>query len=124
MTCGQCAAARKRRERMAQEAIAAKSNTVGSTPIVYSQKKKIERVEVNSVCGHLYDELLMLHRKCADLYKRVRFDGTGEEYHWLQVQREIGAWKDRLNGECPDEDQLNIYRTLINGEWIKFFQNQ
>lgn len=122
MACGQCEAARRRREKMAQEAIAAKSDKVGSTPIVYSQGKKLERVARSSVCGHLYDEIIMLHNKCNDLYQRTRFDGTGDEYHWLETQRKLVAWKTELNDKCPDEEEYGVVKTLINNEYIKLFQ--
>lgn len=124
MACGQCAAARKRREMMAKEAASAQNNTKDQIPVVYSKGKRIDRVAENSVCGHMYDELLMLHRKCSDIYKRVRFDGTGEEYNWLQVQREIGVWRNKLGEECPDEEKMDTYRLLINEEYIKLFQKQ
>lgn len=128
MACGQCAAARARREaERAAKALATNSvnskKTLGDVPVIVSgNSPKPKRAVYNGVCGHLYDELRILDGKVYSLFKRTRFDGTGDDYHWLEVQREIREWMKNLNDVCPDEDKLNAYRELVNGEFIKLGQ--
>lgn len=95
----------------------------GSTErkIVISNNNPEPPVKVKGVCDHLYDELTVLDGKVYDLFKKTRMDGTGDDYQWLQVQRQIRQWKMELRDRCPEGELLNIIRELVNEEYSNMF---
>lgn len=94
---------------------------VGERKIVISNNNPEPPVKVKGVCDHLYDELTVLDGKVYDLFKKTRMDGTGDDYQWLQVQRQIRQWKMELRHRCPEEELLNMTRELVNAEYSKMF---
>lgn len=90
--------------------------------VVLSENNPAPEIVKKGVCDQLYSELSILDGKVYDLFKRVRMDGSGDDYEWLQVQRRIREWKMELNDECPDELELNVVRNLVNEEYSKLFE--
>lgn len=91
------------------------------TVVVLSENSPAPKTVKRGVCDQLYSELSILDGKVYDLFKRVRMDGSGDDYEWLQVQRRIREWKVGLNDKCPDELELNVVRSLVNEEYAKLF---
>lgn len=91
------------------------------TKVVVSGNSPAPKVRLQGVCDKMYDELSILDSKTYDLFRRTRFDNNGEDYQWLQVQKQIREWKMKLSIECPDEAQMDIIRELVNTEYEKLF---
>lgn len=89
--------------------------------VVVSGNSPAPVVREQGVCDKMYDELTSLDAKTYDLFQRTKFDNTGEDYQWLQVQRQIREWKRSLKDKCPEEGEMDVVRNLVNTEYAKLF---
>ena len=71
-------------------------------------RTKKNKVIPTSPCKYLYNELVTMDLKTLDLYK------TTKESDLLLINGQLRIWIKELNNKCPDEDEINNIRDILN----------
>jgi len=76
--------------------------------------------EVDGPCFEKADILRILNNKIVELYDKFRpFDGP-KALGYVEIQKKIRGWQQKLNEECPDESEFSIVMSKVNSDYALY----
>lgn len=98
-----------------------------STSEVYTHEPNestVERVveEKSSIgpCFEKADILRIMNNKVVELYDKFKsFDGP-KALSYVEVQKKIRGWQQKLHDGCPDESELQLVVTKVNSDYAQY----